>query len=40
MYKLILSVENGNEITTINKIIDTNVKYGDLERRIHRRNIC
>lgn len=31
-YKLILSVEDGNEISTINKIIDTSVKYSDLEK--------
>lgn len=31
-YKLIISVENGNNITTINKIIDNVVKYSDLEK--------
>ena len=31
-YRLIISVENGNNISTINKIIDNVVKYSDLEK--------
>ena len=31
-YKLIISVENGDKISTINKIIDNVVKYSDLEK--------
>ena len=31
-FKLIISVENGDKISTINKIVDTVVKYSDLEK--------
>ena len=34
-YKLIISVEGGNEISTINKIIDSSVKFSDLEKNIN-----
>ena len=31
-YKLIISVENGNNISTINKLVDNVVKFSDLEK--------
>lgn len=38
-YKLILSIENGDEISTISKLINTQVKYTDIEKNISSKEI-